>query len=273
MLRELALAAMRKVVERGGQAGWASTPSGPLRYVVRGPRTAETAPPLLLLHGLGDSLAGWAQVVGPLSRDRCVHLIDLPGHGLSPRPPDWRFETLVEAVGHYASRLRAPVVAGHSLGGWIALRLARSQKLSGLQLVNPGGAMLDRALWAPFRELVSARDRRGVARYLEAAFHRPPLALRLFPGEVIRAMWAESAQGILGAVTEPDFVQQAELAALRVPVRLIWGARDRLLPAGTLDYFRRGLPGADFVELPGTGHLPHLESPRALARALLLPLS
>ena len=85
--------------------------------------------------------------------------------------------------------------------------------------------------------------------------------------------YSGSTQGILGAVTEPDFVHQAELAVLRVPVRLIWGARDRLLPAGTLDYFRLGLPGADFVELPGTGHLPHLESPRALARALLLPLS
>ncbi len=269
MLQELALAAMRKLVERGGQSGWAATPAGALRYVVRGPRDA---PPLLLLHGLGDSLAGWAQVIGPLSRDRRVHLLDLPGHGLSARPADWRFETLVAAVRHYAAGLQAPVVAGHSLGGWIALRLARSLPLSGLQLINPGGAMLDRALWAPFRELISARDRRSVERYLEAAFHRPPLALRLFPGEVIRTMWSESAQGILDAVTEADFVSEAELAALRLPVRLIWGARDRLLPAGTLDHFRRGIPDADFVELPDTGHLPHLESPRALARALALPL-
>ncbi len=269
MLQDLALAAMRKLVERGGQSGWAATPAGPLRYVVRGPLQA---PPLLLLHGLGDSLAGWAQVIGPLSRAHRVHLLDLPGHGLSARPPDWRFETLVEAVRHYAETLQAPLVVGHSLGGWIALRLARSSQLAGLQLINPGGALLDRALWAPFRELVSARDRGGVERYLDAAFHRAPLAMKLLPGEVIRAMWTESAQGILDAVTEQDFVNEAELAALRLPVRLIWGARDRLLPAGTLDFFRRGIPHADFVELPGTGHLPHLESPRALARALLLPL-
>ena len=269
MLQQLALAAMRKVVERGGQSGWAQAPCGSLRYVVRGPPGAS---PLLLVHGLGDSLAGWAQVIGPLARSRRVHLIDLPGHGLSDRPPDWRFETLVEAVRHYAAGLHAPEVVGHSLGGWIALRLARSLPLQGLQLINPGGARLDRALWAPFRELVSARDRRGVESYLEAAFHRPPLALRLFPGEMIRAMGSDTAQGILGAVTEQDFLQEAELAALRMPVRLIWGASDRLLPAGTLDFFRRGIPAADYVELAGTGHLPHLESPRALARALLRPL-
>ncbi len=276
MLQDLALAAMRKLVEHGGQSGWAATPAGPLRYVVRGP---VGAPELLLLHGLGDSLAGWAQVVGPLARERRVHLIDLPGHGLSSRPPDFCLETLVNSVRHYAETLRAPTVVGHSLGGWIALRLAcassppagGSRRLSGLQLINPGGARLDRAAWAPFRELVSARDRRGVGRYLEVAFHRPPLLLRLLPGEVIRAMWTGTAQGILDAIAEQDFVNEADLAALHLPVRIIWGARDRLLPAGTLDFFRRGLPDADFVELPDSGHLPHLESPRALARALLLP--
>lgn len=285
MLQDLALAAMRKLVERSGQSGWAAAPAGPLRYVVRGP---AGAPPLLLLHGLGDSLAGWAQVIGPLSRDRRVHLLDLPGHGLSARPPDWRFETLVAAVRSYAkhafeapprSRGKAtpshappPMIVGHSLGGWIALRLARTLPVAALQLINPGGAMLDRALWAPFRELVSARDRRGVERYLEAAFHEPPLALKLLPGEVVKAMWSESAQGILGAVLEQDFVSDAELAALKVPTRLIWGARDRLLPPGTREFFQRGIPDADFVELEDTGHLPHLESPRALVAALQLPL-
>ena len=269
MLQDLALAAMRKLVERSGQTGFAATPAGALRYVTRGP---PGAPDLLLLHGLGDSLAGWAQVVDPLSRRHRVHLLDLPGHGLSARPPDWRLETLVLAVGHYARGLRTPVVAGHSLGGWIALRLARALPLAGLQLINPGGAALDPARWAPFRELVSARDRRGVERYLAAAFHRPPLLLRLLPGEVISAMWTESARGLLDAIGPQDFITGDELRALRLPVRLIWGARDRLLPEGTRAFFQRGLPDADLVELAGAGHLPHLESPRALSRALALPL-
>jgi pimeloyl-ACP methyl ester carboxylesterase len=259
---------MRAIAERGGRAGWAGSPAGPLRFAVRGP---EGAPPLLLLHGLGDSLAGWAQVAGPLARRHRVHLLDLPGHGLSGRPPDWRFATLAGAVAHYARALDAPVVVGHSLGAWLALRLTLAGALrpARLMLVNPAGALLLREEWAPFRELLSARDHRGARRYLARAFHRPPLALRIFPGEVIAAMQDETVQGFLDAVREPDFLREEELASLHVPLRLVWGERDRLLPEGALPFFRRALPQAEVTLLPRCGHLPHLEAPRALAAALL----
>ena len=267
-LQQLALAAMRAVAERGARVGWAGTPAGALRFAVRGP---EGAPPLLLLHGLGDSLAGWAQVADALARRYEVHLIDLPGHGLSRKPPDWRLRTLMDAVAHYARGLHEPLLVGHSLGGWIALRLVLSGAVrpSSIALVNPAGALLAREQWEPFRALVSARDRAGVARYLDRAFHRAPLALRLFPSAVIDAMWAESSQGILSALAESDFLREAELASVRSPLRLVWGARDRLLPEGTLEFFRRALPSAEVVLLEDAGHLPHLEAPRALARALL----
>lgn len=261
---------MRGLAERGARVGWEATPAGGVRFAVRGP---EGAQPLLLLHGLGDSLAGWAQVVGPLSRSYRVHLIDLPGHGLSHKPPDWTLRTLAGAVAHYARDLRDPVLVGHSLGGWLALRLAVSQAIrpASVTLVNPAGALLAREEWQPFRALVSARDRQGVRRYLDRAFHRPPLALRLFPSEVIRAMWAEASQGVLDAIAEPDFLREAELASLQTPLRLVWGAHDRLLPEGTLAFFRRCLPRAEVILLEKAGHLPHLEAPRALARALLQP--
>ena len=259
---------MRGIAERSARVGWAATPAGALRYAVRGP---ETAQPLLMVHGLGDSLAGWAQVVGPLSRRYQVHLLDLPGHGLSQRPPDWRIGTLAGAVAHYARSLTDPVLVGHSLGGWLALRLTVSQEVrpASVALVNPAGALLDRAQWEPFRSLVSARDRRGVGRYLDAAFHGAPLALRLFPSTVIDAMWADASQGILDAIAEEDFLREADLASLQVPLKLVWGARDRLLPEGTLQFFRAALPRAEIVILEDAGHLPHLEAPRALSRALL----
>jgi len=269
-VREIALALMRRLAERGARTGWTASPAGPLRYAVRGPGEAPCA---LLIHGLGDSLAGWAQVAGPLARSYQVHLLDLPGHGLSGRPSDWRLDTLAGAIAGYARGLHQPILVGHSLGGWLALRLALSGKVRprAIALVNPGGALLAREQWAPFRALVRARDRAGVERYLDAAFHRAPLALRLFPGEVIRAMSAEACDGVLDAVSESDFLREAELRELDLPVRLIWGDRDRLLPEGTLAFFRRALPRAEVVMLQGSGHLPHLESPRALARALLAP--
>jgi pimeloyl-ACP methyl ester carboxylesterase len=56
-VQQLALAMMRGIAERGARVGWAAG-----------------APPMVLLHGLGDSLAGWAQVAGALSRKFEVHL-------------------------------------------------------------------------------------------------------------------------------------------------------------------------------------------------------
>jgi pimeloyl-ACP methyl ester carboxylesterase len=269
-VREIALGLMRALAERGARTGWAQSPAGPLRFAVRG---SAAAPPMVLLHGLGDSLAGWAAVAGSLARRYQVHLLDLPGHGLSHKPADWRLDTLAGAVAHYARDLRDPVLVGHSLGGWLALRLALSSAVlpSGIAVVNPGGAALSRELWGPFRQLVSASDAAGAARYLEHAFHRVPLALRFFPGQVVEMMAAESCQGILDALEEGDFLREAELASLRAPLRIIWGAQDRLLPPGTLDFFRAALPRAEVVVLEGAGHLPHIEAPRALARALVRP--
>jgi pimeloyl-ACP methyl ester carboxylesterase len=82
---------------------------------------------------------------------------------------------------------------------------------------------------------------------------------------------APACQGILDAVSEADFLRETELVAVRTPLRLIWGAHDRLLPEGTLEFFRRALPRAEVVVLEDAGHLPHIETPRALARALLAP--
>ena len=50
---------------------------------------------------------------------------------------------------------------------------------------------------------------------------------------------------------------------------LIWGTRDRLLPEGTLPFFRRALPSAEVTTLPNCGHLPHLEQPQLFAEAVL----
>ena len=263
-LQGLALALLRNLAERGARVGVLHG----LQYAVRGP---AGAPELLILHGLGDSIAGWARVLGPLSRKHRVHILDLPGHGLSAAPADYRLGTLLEPVAQYAAGLRSPVLVGHSLGGWLAARLALrpGTVASGLVLVNPAGAVLPAGDWAAFRELLDSADAR---RYLERAFHRAPVALRLFPGEIARAMSAPATQAFLDAVAPEDFLRDAELASLRMPVRLVWGERDRLLPAGTLPFFRAHLPRAEVVTLPNAGHLPHLEAPAELARAIALPL-
>jgi pimeloyl-ACP methyl ester carboxylesterase len=206
-----------------------------------------------------------------------VHLVDLPGHGLSDAPANYRIATILAAVSAYARTLRRPALLGHSLGGWLAVRLAADPSIDAacLVLVNPGGMLPAPALWEPFLALVQPKSTAGEAgkeaarRYLDAAFHAPPPLLKLFPGEVLRAMTAPAIAGFLGALAAEDFLRPEELRSLRLPVRLVWGESDHLLPQGTLAFFRENLPAHRFVPLTGAGHLPHLEAPLRLARAVL----
>jgi pimeloyl-ACP methyl ester carboxylesterase len=263
-LPALATALLRRLAEHGASVG---TLHG-LRFVVRG---QAGAPELLVLHGLGDSIAGWARVLGPLARTHRVHVVDLPGHGFSLAPRDFRIGTILEPLARYAAGVAAPVLVGHSLGGWLAARLALLPGCNarGLVLINPAGAVLPEGEWTVFRELFERAD---AAAYLERAFHAAPIALRLFPGEIARAMTSPATRAFLAAVSREDFLRDAELASLRMPVRIIWGQRDRLLPGGSLPFFRTHLPRAEIVILPRAGHLPHLEAPAELARAIAAPL-
>jgi len=264
----LPLRILRGLAELGGRSGWMSTPAGALRYTVRGPEGAQD---LLVIHGLGDSVAGWARAALPLSKRHRLHLVDLPGHGLSADPPDFKLGTLVSAVEQYALTLSRPMVVGHSLGGWIALRLLlrQPQLASRLVLVNPAGALLPAAEFAQFKALLQPKSARDVWRYLDLAFHRAPIALRLAPGEVMKVMHAPPARGFFSALVEGDFLLAEELRELRAPVRLLWGRHDRFLPAGTLPFFRAALPSAELAYVERAGHAPHLEVPADLARAIL----
>ena len=266
-----AQALLRVAAELFGDSGYFEAPQGRLRWSARG---SKHAPALLVIHGMGDTLGGWAQAAPALAAKYRVHLLDLPGHGLSDAPPDYRFSTILAAVAAYARTLRRPVLLGHSLGGWLAVRLAADPTIdaAGLVLVNPAGMLPPQSLWEPFLKLVQPKgkaDKDGARRYLEVAFHTPPPLLRLFPGEVLRAMDSKAVAGFLAGLAEEDFLRPGELRALRLPVRLLWGESDRLLPAGTLDFFRQNLPAHRFVPLARAGHLPHLEAPLRLARAVL----
>ena len=267
----LPFAALRQAAEFRAEAGFFLGPTGPLRFFLRGPRDA---PPLLLLHGMGDTGPGWLQALPLLARRHRVHAIDLPGHGLSAPPLAWTFATLLSAVRAYAKTLDRPLVVGHSLGGWLGTRLVaeRSVATRGLILVNPAGARLGLPDWEAFRTLVSARDARGARAYLKAAFHRPPLLLQAFPGEVVKVMSSTGARGLIESLTEADALSGEELAALPGPLRLIWGESDHFLPARTFEHFAAHLPGVEVIRLAKTGHCPHLESPLLVARAIARPL-
>ncbi len=268
----LALSLLRKLAEAGGETRALDTPAGRLRLSSRG---RAGAPELLVVHGLGDSIGGWAQASLPWLVGHRVHLVDLPGHGLSEAPPDWKQTTLLAGVEAVAKRFPEARLVGHSLGAWLLCKLILRGSLAPreLVLVNPAGPRLPREEWEPFRALIQARDAEGARHYLTRAFHSPPRALMLFPGEVLRQMQSPSIAGFLDAVGEDDFIEPGSLAPAlgQTRTRLLWGLSDRLLPAPVFPFWKRELHGARLHAIEKAGHVPHLEAPLETARAIAAP--
>ncbi len=91
---------------------------------------AGAGEPLVLLHGIGSRWQIWEPVIGALAAEREVIALDLPGFGASPMPPTGTpagIGSLTELVSEFIDQigLERPHVAGNSLGGWLALELAK----------------------------------------------------------------------------------------------------------------------------------------------------
>lgn len=242
-------------------------------HVYDGPGNGRL-PTVVLLHGLGSGGGSFGPMVSALRPHvRRVVIPELPGHGFSARPgegeritPDLLLDVVDEALG---GMLDEPaVVLGNSLGGAVALAYAlrRPERVRGLVLVSPAGARLKEDEW---RELVGAFDLQTTAeakRFLARVYHRPPWFLALMAHEFPDLLRRPAVREILASATPEHSPTPDALAALAMPILLLWGRSERLLPASALAWFREHLPPHTVIEEPaGFGHAPQLEHPRRLA--------
>lgn len=255
---------------------------GSLRYLVGGAGT-----PLLLLHGLAGSTGNWVELLPELLDRHRVIAVELPGHAGSSRLP--RGASTVDfaaAIGTVleAEAAEAALVAGHSFGGLVALRLARSRPelVRGLLLISPAGI----ATATPqARKVVAAattvRPGRWVAplrhRFAERAWYRRALFEPFFVSDAA-VLSPRAVHGLLGAQREHTDTRTAgramvgddprsELDGITCPVVVLWGARDPQLPVeDAFDYARR--LGAKLRLVGDCGHLVIVERPAAVLDAL-----
>lgn len=276
-------AAIREVDVRGSRiwyAEFAPLPS-PGRSAGRTPRVRRdrprrTQPTVILLHGLGATGASFYPVIGPLRRGYRVVVPDLPGYGLS-RPPRGRdflpFSELLEAAERFVERVapRGAYLAGNSMGGWIAAKLAsrRPELVRGIALLNPGGPALNAEDWVDFARVISAEDADFLRQFVTRLFHRPPFGYQLLGRELRRLMRAPSVLQLVGTLQAEDFLSAEELAAVGCPSVLIWGENDRLIPDACRSFFLEKLPQVRYEPVPECGHCPQLECPRKTAEILL----
>jgi pimeloyl-ACP methyl ester carboxylesterase len=232
-------------------------------------------PTIVVLHGIGSAATPYAAVLMRLRRHaRRVVAIELPGHGFSADPRETLTpEFLLAAVGDAIGQLVKErfVLVGHSLGGAIAIgqALERPGSLHALVLVSPAGARTSdedlRTLVTAFQTHSPAR----AARLLARLYHRPPWFVPLLGREFLGSLARPGVRDILASAKLDDGPGPEQLAALTMPVFLVWGRSERLLPASHLEYFRRHLPAHAVIDEPeGFGHCPHLDDPVRLAEHL-----
>jgi pimeloyl-ACP methyl ester carboxylesterase len=234
------------------------------------------APTVVLLHGLGASGASFFPVIGALRRGYRVVIPDLPGYGGS-RPPAGRaflsFAELVDVVEAFVEAVapRGAYLAGNSLGGWLATKLAarRPELARGIALINPGGPALNAEDWVDFGRILTAPGAEAVAGLVGRLFHHPPLGARFLAKDLGRLFRAPSVLHLVATLRADDFVTEGDLERVDCPAVLIWGENDRLMPEGCRSFFLEKLPRVRHEPIPDCGHCPQLECPRRTAEILL----
>jgi pimeloyl-ACP methyl ester carboxylesterase len=245
------------------------TQGPPARAVARISGDAGPLPQLVLLHGAGGSSDDWPPELRSLPGRR-VLAVDLPGHGAALGPAPRSIGSLAAAVEALldASGVAQAAVAGHSMGGAVALSLAlsRPERVAALVLVATGA----RLRVAP-ELLAAAASPDGLAvaagRLADRSFG--PAASAEARDARARAMAALPAGVLHGDLAACDaFDVMDRLVELGVPTVVVCGTEDRLTPPRYASFLAERIAGARLVLVPGAGHLVMLEEPRAVAAAI-----
>jgi pyruvate dehydrogenase E2 component (dihydrolipoamide acetyltransferase) len=231
-------------------------------------RQGEGGEPLLLLHGFGGDLNNWLFTAPALAGEHVVYALDLPGHGGSSKDVGaGDLDFLARAVGQFmdSQELERAHLAGHSLGGLVAgsLALSAPERVGSLALVASAG-LGDEINREYIEGFIAAERRRELKPVLELLFADPGLVTRQLVDDVLKYKRIDGVDEALRAIASGAFGEGGQrvviaehLAELDVPVLVVWGREDRIIPAA---YAERAPEGAQVHVLDGKGHSPHMEA-------------
>jgi len=244
--------------------------------------------PLVLLHALGMSPRVWEGVRSLLEPHHAVVALTTLGHrgGTAPTQRPVKVSDLVDEAEREldALGLERPHIAGNSLGGWMAIELARRGRARTVCALSPAGswtagtAEQTASVRMIRRSITMARLGRALPMSL---LMRLALVRRLVLRDIAThgdrltaAQTAEATRDLLGCVVAEDMLSTNEeiepLDPLPCPITLAWAGDDKLLPVEINGAVARArIPQARFVELPGVGHVPMIDDPESVARTIL----
>lgn len=213
-------------------------------------------PDLVLLHGFACSSHDWRTVAGPLARKYRVWMVDFRGHGESDAPGNaFTLADLVADLGHMAHELgwRRPVLAGHSLGGMVAVAYAlKNPDAARALILVEGHTHLATTAAHIGGDVVTPRTNRQTAQHIR---HEMEQGRRKLPPSLMQSLQA--------------FDVRAQTRGLAMPVLCLWGDRYGMVTPAGFDAFAAaaGLHGHARIApvlIPGSAHFIQLEQPDLL---------
>jgi len=220
-----------------------------------------SGPPVILIHGLGGSADWWRHNVDTLAREFRVIALDLIGFGrnrlfLRRSKLPLKFDEIAALLIRWIeSSIREPVhLVGNSMGGHVAIHVAatRPDLVRSLTLVNSSGIPF---AIAPGRHIANLFVPRGAMSFATVltrdVFRAGPTAIAVAFARLLR----DDARPLL--------------RRLSIPVLLLWGERDPLVPLVYAEQMRAMIPNSRLQVIRHAGHIPMWENPEAFNAALL----
>lgn len=231
--------------------------------------------PLTLLHSFPLDHTIWLDLVPDLEDTCRIVLPDLRGHGLSPVPEGpYSMKAMAEDVVALLDNLgiEKTVLAGNSMGGYVALAFARyfPQRLSALALVA-SHAYADSVEKKKLRiSSIAQIEKEGVIPFFSGMPEKLSYNREVanFSRDIISRANRDGVIGTQAAMAQrPDSIDL--LSGLDVPIMIIAGQNDQLIPIETSRNMAQEIKGSGLIEIPGAGHLPMLDNSTETAAALL----
>jgi pyruvate dehydrogenase E2 component (dihydrolipoamide acetyltransferase) len=243
---------------------WAEVAGIRVRHARRGP---EAGVPVLFVHGFGGDLGNWLFNLDAVAEASPVIALDLPGHGQSDaRLPGSTLGALAGFMAMFLDQLGVQRVhwVGHSMGGAIGAQFAldHPQRVASLALVASAGLgpEIDSGYIDGF---VQAASRRELKPVVERLFADPSLVSRQLIDDLLRYKRIDGVADLLGALGAALFgggrqsaLPATQLPGTGLPLLVVWGADDRVIPAA---HAQAAPAGATVAVLPGAGHMVMME--------------
>jgi pyruvate dehydrogenase E2 component (dihydrolipoamide acetyltransferase) len=237
---------------------------GTLHYVKSG---EAAGPPVVLIHGFGADLNSWMFNQSELSAQHTVYALDLPGHGSSTKQVGTgEVSYLSSAIAAFIENLDlgSAHLVGHSLGGGCALSFAleHPQRTASLTLISPVG--LGPEINMQYIDgFIATGRRKEMKSVLLDLFYDQSTVSRDMVNDVLKNKRVDGANQALTMIGQASFSNGVQSLSMRqqmkelsMPVQIIWGADDKIIPASQARDFA-GTIGVHVLE--NAGHMAHME--------------